>query len=409
YSDELNELFKGSRSRPYGVLFSTKNITAQLGASNIGAPYERFTGSGPVYFNNGLNGLFTLASEDLMEDYKINGGLRLASDLTIPEYFVRFENLKKRLDKEFIFYKNGETNLDANSGGKSNSYEVRTNLKYPFDETQRVGFSVGFRRDDAFPLSTDIFTLIQPTTFDNWGSIMVDYVWDNTLKLGENLYYGTKAKVYAERYWNLRNSDDQITNIGFDFRHYQKIHRNLIVASRIAGAHSPSMRKTIYYLGGVDSWISPKFDNDTQINQDENYYFQALASNMRGFTQNARNGNSFMVINNEVRFPVFSYFFKKPIKSDFVKNFQIVPFFDLGSAWTGLDPFDEENKFNKQTIKSGPITVTIIEPQSPFVAGYGTGIRSRLLGYFIRLDYAWGIENGFILDPRFYFSLSLDF
>jgi hypothetical protein len=43
------------------------------------------------------------------------------------------------------------------------------------------------------------------------------------------------------------------------------------------------------------------------------------------------------------------------------------------------------------------------------VAGYGFGLRSQLLGYFVRLDWAWGIENNQIRPRVFYFSLSLDF
>ena len=46
---------------------------------------------------------------------------------------------------------------------------------------------------------------------------------------------------------------------------------------------------------------------------------------------------------------------------------------------------------------------------NPIVAGYGFGLRSRLLGYFMRADWAWGVENGKIGDSVFYFSLCLDF
>jgi len=31
------------------------------------------------------------------------------------------------------------------------------------------------------------------------------------------------------------------------------------------------------------------------------------------------------------------------------------------------------------------------------------------LGYFVRADWAWGVENGIILPSVFYFSLSTDF
>jgi hypothetical protein len=43
------------------------------------------------------------------------------------------------------------------------------------------------------------------------------------------------------------------------------------------------------------------------------------------------------------------------------------------------------------------------------VEGFGGGLRSRILGYFLRGDLAWGVEDGRIRKPIFYLSLSLDF
>jgi outer membrane protein assembly factor BamA len=131
---------------------------------------------------------------------------------------------------------------------------------------------------------------------------------------------------------------------------------------------------------------------------------------MRGFPQNIRNGSSFAVVNSEVRFPVFRYLMNRPIQSDFVKNFQIIGFFDVGTAWSGPNPFSKENAFNTETITSGPITVVLDRNLGPVIAGTGFGLRTRLLGYFLRFDWAWGIENGFINeDSVFYFSISTDF
>jgi len=47
--------------------------------------------------------------------------------------------------------------------------------------------------------------------------------------------------------------------------------------------------------------------------------------------------------------------------------------------------------------------------KDPLVEGFGFGLRTRLLGYFLRGDLAWGVEDGRIQPPVFYFSLSLDF
>ncbi|MBL0080743.1 MAG: hypothetical protein IPP53_17065 [Bacteroidetes bacterium] len=102
-------------------------------------------------------------------------------------------------------------------------------------------------------------------------------------------------------------------------------------------------------------WINPKFDNTIPVDQNNNYAFQAIATNMRGFPINTRNGNSFMVINSELRVPLFSYLAKKPLKSPFLNNFQIVGFFDIGSAYKGLTPFAEENPFSTEIISPGAI------------------------------------------------------
>lgn len=99
-------------------------------------------------------------------------------------------------------------------------------------------------------------------------------------------------------------------NIGYDVRHYFILHKNILWANRISGASSFGQRKIAYYLGGVDSWINPKFDNTIPVDQNNNYAFQAIATNMRGFPINTRNGNSFMVINSELRVPLFSYLAK---------------------------------------------------------------------------------------------------
>lgn len=87
----------------------------------------------------------------------------------------------------------------------------------------------------------------------------------------------------------------------------------------------------------------------------------------------------------------------------------IVGFGDIGTAWNGVHPWSGENAYDNEVIESGPLTITIDSNRQPIVAGYGVGVRSQLLGYWIRLDWAWGIENNIILPRIFYFSMNLDF
>ena len=131
---------------------------------------------------------------------------------------------------------------------------------------------------------------------------------------------------------------------------------------------------------------------------------------MRGFQQNIRNGNNFVVLNSELRFPLFSYFMDRPINLQFIRDFQIVAFGDLGTAWTGWNPYAPTNSLFNHYITDGNLDISVTEMKEPIVGGLGVGLRTTIFGYFVRGDVAWGIEDGHIAKkPRFYLSFNLDF
>ena len=149
--------------------------------------------------------------------------------------------------------------------------------------------------------------------------------------------------------------------------------------------------------------------NEIPIDEDDDYVYQAVATNLRGFPQNIRNGNSFALINTELRWPFIKYFSNYPLNSSFWSNLQVVGFFDVGTAWSGLSPYSNENAYDKNVFDNNSIIITLDTEREPIVAGYGIGCRAMLFGYFARFDWAWGIENQQINSGIFYFSLSLDF
>ena len=146
-------------------------------------------------------------------------------------------------------------------------------------------------------------------------------------------------------------------------------------------------------MGGVDNWISPQFNTETNVDFNQGYSFQTIATNMRGFNQNIRNGNSFAILNTELRWPIIKYFVKKPLKSKILSDFQLIGFLDFGTAWTGNSPYSDENALNIEEIEQGPIHITLDKQIEPMILGYGCGLRTTLLGYFLRLDFGWGREN----------------
>jgi len=201
--------------------------------------------------------------------------------------------------------------------------------------------------------------------------------------------------------------------VGLDARYYQRLLKHSVFAVRLAGATSFGSEKILYYIGGVDSWLFPRFDNNIPTPTTGNFAYQAVAPNLRGFQMNIRNGNSYLLSNAELRVAPFRYF-SKNLRSNFLRNFQLVGFFDVGTAWQGSTPFTDENPLNTKIIPdplppNTPIFVKVKYFRDPIVVGYGVGIRTLLFGYFIRVDYGWGIETRQVQTPRLYFALGTDF
>jgi hypothetical protein len=409
-STQADTAFRLPKRRNYDPVFSADYFVVQLDNSLLNATYQTFTG-GAVFFDPGLTGLFKIGISDLMNDYKITAGFKLSGDLNSNEYLLVFDDLKKRIDKQYVFYRQAREFAIGPFFFKVHTHEIKYRLSLPFNETTSIRTTAAYRHDRTVVKSTDVLPLQIPNFYENWASLKGEFVYDNTIKRGLNLYNGTRLKFFAEGFRQVDKSKTFMGVIGVDFRHYFKIHRQIIWANRFAASSSFGNLKLIYYLGSVDNTFVPvdNFNYDINIDFSQNYAFQTLASPMRGFIQNIRNGNNFALINSEIRIPVFQYLLQRPIRSDLIRNFQVVGFGDAGTAWTGLDPFGKDNSLNTQIINGNPITVIIQKQIEPVVGGFGFGLRSRLLGYFLKADWAWGIEDRKLNDRIFYLSLGLDF
>ena len=401
-----SDTFKLTRQRFYETAYYTDFLTTQLDRGFLNQTYQPFSESG--FQNPPINGLFRVGLSDLFEDYRITGGIRLAGNLTGNEYLLAFQSQKKRLDRTFILHRQGlQSNLI--DGTRVLLHTVSGKLSYPFSEVARIDGSLSYRNDRTVFISTDFANLLRPTSFAHWGMAKTEFVFDNTFPAGLNMMTGTRFKITAEHFHRLEERKTSVTVIGADFRQYGRIMREMIWAARLAGATSFGPNKVMYYLGGVDSWFVPKFDNSLASDPNQKYMFQTLGTNVRGFYQNFRNGSSFAVINTEVRWNILRYLFKFPLKSDFLNNIQIVGFADAGTAFTGSSPYSDDNTFNQKTIESGPIKVVLKNQREPLVAGFGMGVRTRILGYFVRLDMARGLDDGILLPSILYLSFSTDF
>ena len=382
----------------------------------FGTRFQPYSGgSGPIELSNGgdFNGILRMGTSDLFEDVKFMGGFRLSTS-NLSDYDVQFGfmNYRKRLDWGVSVYRsNQEVGINNFYGGLLRSNLFLLNLQYPLDRVRSIRAQIGPRFDRIIVKGEDQQSLEAADVTKTFNQLSLQYVYDNTLNPVLNIWKGLRYKIYFDWFTQISkvssNEGKYLLNAGFDIRNYLPIYRNVIWAVRGAGDFSWGSQKVIYYLGGVDGWIDPKFNNANTPAPDVNYTYQSLALNMRGFPQNVANGNNALVMNSEVRVPVFTTFFNKPINNAFIRNFQVIQFIDLGTAWNG-----QFSKIERPSViyGSAPLTVRVRAGGiGPFVGGYGFGARSTLLGYFIRFDAAWDM-NGFLRGkPQLYFALGMDF
>ncbi len=400
--------------RIYETSFYNNYIANQVDFSFLNNAYQVFNGGAP-YFNPGLNMLTKFGILDLFEDYRLTAGFRFSGNFDSNEYLISAENLKGKFDKQLIFHRQAFFSSDGEDYFRTHTHNVHLSFARPFTPVFALKGTLTYRYDRHVYLATDVISLTNDNISRHWLSLKGEAIYDNTRKRAVNIYFGTRFKVFGEYYRQLVNRKSDMIVIGADFRHYTRIHRELIWANRFAASASYGPTKLVYYLGGVDNWMGylfsrvPMFDSSVPVSPTVNYGFQALATNMRGFSQNVRNGSRFALINSEIRWPFVRYFAGYPLRSNFLNSLQIVGFGDLGTAWEGRSPWSGENAYDTETIINGPVEVTLDTNRKPIVGGFGAGLRAQIFGYFVRADWAWGVENDYIMPRIFYLSFSLDF
>jgi len=421
---EIPEPFQFTRMVASRLKFKLDNVVTTMDNGLLFGGLNSYAGQKRGFEYPPTGFLVKAQTKDLFEDYSFEGGVRIPTTFNGTEYFLIFDDNKRRIDKRYAIYRQSrystvEISQILSQRVRNSSVIGVYQLKYPFDTYQSARLAATFRFDRSTLLATDPTTLpADPETNQRFG-LRAEYVYDNTTPIDINRFTGTRAKFYGELVkkmqiqivddWKLNLAKGFMTVLGFDARHYIGLDRRTILAMRLSGATSYGSERILFFLGGVDNWLTPQYDDDTPIPGDNNYAYYALGAHLRGFKQNIRNGSSHVLFNTELRIPLIQYLSRRELRSVFLRNFQVVGFVDAGTAWFGRNPFDQDSPLNTTSVSNPKVSISLVYARDPLVIGYGTGLRLNMLGYQVRADYAWGIETREVLKPRFYISLGSDF
>ena len=424
--------FRPGKVTPARLTFRVNYVKTTVDNDPLFSGLNSFAANPDGYTRQPVGILFKGNVMDLFEDYVIEGGVRIPTSFNGTEYFMTATDRKRRLDRIYSVYRRNRR-VDGGSFGTSgfgrprlveeNTLLGQFGVRYPLDVFRSLRATATLRRDRVQELPTELAGLQnRPENRQQIGA-RLEYVFDNTLNLGTNLRMGTRYKVYTDFFksFDVSFSGDRPTTlqpgflglVGFDARHYQRLDKRSILALRLAGVTNFGDQRVLYYLGGADNEIGSPFNQTIPTPTSGDFVYQDLANPLRGFQTNVRNGGTYLLGNAELRVPIFNYLFQN-LRSAFLRDFQLVAFTDVGTAWTGRDPFSEDNPTNITTYPDPPsansnVSIRVRRFREPIVYSYGTGLRTTLFGYFVRLDYAWGVETKNTLEPRLHFSLGYDF
>ncbi|MFD2717990.1 hypothetical protein ACFST9_04645 [Hymenobacter monticola] len=359
----------------------------------------------------GLGLQFKAALTDVLENQRIDASIFGLFDLRTSNIRVGYTNLTKRYDwgvgyqKQAYFFGIGSYNY------RYGRHEVAPTIAYPLTHNLSLRGGPRFVNISSTQLG-DVSTANDQST--NYIGYKGELVFDNSINTGVNMVVGTRLKASLQSLNSLGDKGLSFSKFVIDLRHYQKISRSIVWANRASYGQFFGPRAQVFRIGGMDDWLNADYTQarflpgysaaDQVMNQD-------FVTNLRGFNYSARSGPRYVLFNSELRIPIVQYFAHRPIYSGFFRNLQLTGFADAGTAYSGTNPFGVDNSAN--TVKAGGngnyFTATVINFRNPLLIGYGVGARTTLLGFYGKVDVAWGQEDYTTKGPKFYFTLGYDF
>ncbi|MFS0489187.1 hypothetical protein [Leadbetterella byssophila] len=290
---------------------------------------------------------------------------------------------------------------------------ISVSMLYPFSEKWRLEVTPAVVKNDDIDYG---LTTKDGVPSDFYIAPQVSLVYDNTKLSHLGVETGTKAKVVYDQYFHTSNTLRSFKNAYIDVRHYQRILPGLQIAGRLSYGTSRGNAPKFTFLGGAENGLNRStYKSDEMASGGDpdlkNILLYQFPGNLRGFDFGRLYGNNHLLGNVELRSHLIEILPQMALSSNLLRNLQIVGFYDIGTAWMGSKgPFSRQNSLNTTVIGQGQsFVIEVTNFKNPFLSGFGGGLRTTVLGVFLRADYAWGWEDRETHSPKFHLSVGKDF
>lgn len=365
---------------------------------------------------------------DFLENHRFQGGILIPLSFNQGyDVFAEYEYLKYRVDLRAKYYRKSIVQRDQARFLNQRYNLDRFDLGFQLPFTQRFRVEVNPFYTQTRYLDSDVRLFIpsnnpgqfEPNVVRRYIGYNLGLIYDNSVVTGTNIHEGTRAKIALESHLKASAEAATFHNVELDIRHYQRLTKGLLIAGRVHyGSYFGNDPKT-YMLGGVDNWAFNQTDGSGD--QDDPLFFQTLLDNsdvlfnqfvnLRGYNYNTFQGRNVLTASAEIRVPINQLLNNNELRSNFLRNLQIIGYYDIGSAWDDLSPFQERNNLNIEEINTegSPFSALINNFNNPWLQSTGFGVRTMLFGFYSRLDLSFPIQNFEFQNPQFQLSFGYDF
>jgi Tol biopolymer transport system component len=358
----------------------------------------------------GVQGSMQMQFSDMLGNHRFSMMSNLRVDLRNSNYFLSYSYLPGRWDWNFFGYHSAAFLRDfqrVTGGGtvaqtfRYRNYGGGISASYPLDKFQRLDFDFSGLGVNRANISNP---QREPTTRFLWYPA-VTFTRDVTVPGLLSPRGGHRLAVSVSGSPGNLVSGEQVrfgTLLG-DARAYTSL-GPYTFAARLSGGTSHGPDPQLFYAGGVQNWfIGRRFDGENGLPVDDitDFAFATPVLPLRGYDINAQNGSHFGLLNLEARAPLIAAVLPGPLPIAPLYNIQTTAFVDAGSVWgrPGADP--RFNVFAEN--ESGERVLDDLK------VGAGLGLRTVLLGFPLRLDFAWPFDGHRFGARHTYVSIGLDF
>ncbi len=350
----------------------------------------------------GVQGVTQMMFSDMLGNHQIFVATNLLIDLRNSDYILAYNYLPKRVDWGLTGYHISRLLPDYNrlTYYRYRQYGASVTASYPFDKFRRADldfFVLGVSQADIGDPTREAVarTLLHPSITLTKDVTTPGYMYP----VG-----GHRVALQLSGSPGLVGGNTvRFGSVLVDGRAYTAFARNMYsFAFRLSGGTSFGPGQQLFYTSGVQNWINRHFGPDGfPINDITDFIFATPVLPLRGYDINSQNGSNFGLFNAEFRFPLVAAMLPGPLPVIPLYNIQGTAFLDAGSVWGGKGTDKRFNLFTEDASGSRVFDDLLV--------GAGLGLRTILLGYPVRVDFAWPYDGQGFGDRRTYFSIGLDF